>query len=341
MNRKIKLILTLILTTVCLFSGCSDTNDTNNADNTPVTREFFAMDTIIKLTAYGENAAAAVDEAVAEIQRLDILLSVGNPESQVYEINHGGSPVLSDDLKILLGRADWIYKNTGGAYDITVYPLMQLWGFTEDSQSVPSPREIEDVLGDCGADRLVLTDDHLDLGGCRGIDFGGIAKGYAGDQIMNIYMKHGITSGVISLGGNVQCYGSKPDGSPWRCGITDPHHPQDSTKLLGVVNVSGKAVVTSGDYERFFEENGKRYHHIMDPETGYPAESGLRSVTIISSDGTLADGLSTACFVMGKEGAMNFWKSNSSLFDMILLTDSGELIVTDGIKDKFETPSSH
>lgn len=293
------------------------------------------MDTYMSLTAYGEKAEEAVAAAIDEINRLDALLSVGDEGSLVYKLNHGETAADSQDIAYLTEKSKWIYDNTDGAYDITIYPLMQLWGFTGDKQAVPPEDQISETLAVCGFEKLSINNGipmPLDK---QGIDFGGIAKGYTSGRIMEIFREYDIDCGVVSLGGNVQCCGTKPDGSLWRCGITDPDSPDNLSSLSGVVSVRDKAVITSGGYERFFEENGKTYHHIMDPKTGYPADSGLKSVTIVSSDGTLADGLSTACFVMGKDRAVRLWRENPELFDMILITDSGEIYITSGISDSF------
>jgi thiamine biosynthesis lipoprotein len=164
------------------------------------------------------------------------------------------------------------------------------------------------------------------------IDFGGIAKGYTSSEIMDIFKECGIESGLVSLGGNVQTLGYKTDGSQWRVAVQNPDETED---YLGVLETHDKAVITSGGYERYFEEDGKTYHHIIDTETGFPAQNGLTSVTIVSSDGMLADGLSTSLFVMGLEKASEFWKEHSDEFDAILLTEDGELYVTEGISDEF------
>lgn len=317
-------------------SSSADTVSTQStASSEHVTREIFAMDTYMSLTAYGEKAEEAVAAAIDEINRLDVLLSVGDEGSIVYKLNHGESVADSEDIAYLTEKSEWIYENTNGAYDITIYPLMQLWGFTGDKQAVPSENDIKKTLTVCGFKKLDINSGIPQPQDGQGIDFGGIAKGYTSGRIMDIFREYDIDCGVVSLGGNVQCCGTKPDGSLWRCGITNPDNPNDISSLSGVVSVRDKAVVTSGGYERFFEENGKTYHHIMDPKTGYPAESGLKSVTIVSSDGTLADGLSTACIVIGKDIAVSLWRENPELFDMILITDSGEIFITSGIEDSF------
>jgi len=346
LHRRLCLLLVVICLTI--IAGCGDKTDHRTArkedstvsasDNTTEKREIFAMDTIMTISATGINAKEAVDEAVEEIQRLDALLSVGNDESEVSRLNQNGSGKLSEDVLYLAQRSLKLYDMTQGAFDITVYPLMELWGFTGDNPALPEAERIKEVLKLSGSDKLRLEGNDLTLGKNQGIDFGGIAKGYAGDRIMKIFEKRGIQSGVISLGGNVQCYHTKEDGSQWRCGVTDPEHPEDSSNLMGILSVADKAVITSGGYERFFQDNsGRIYHHIMDLKTGYPAESGLTSVTIVSSDGTLADGLSTSCFVLGEEKATQLWRDHQQEFDMVLMTTDGRLMVTEGIADSFSS----
>ena len=166
------------------------------------------------------------------------------------------------------------------------------------------------------------------------IDFGGIAKGYTSDQLAKIFAEYGIESGLINLGGNVDAYGSKTDGTAWRVAIQSPD--QDGN-YIGVLEATDKAVITSGGYERYFEEDGITYHHIIDPSTGYPADSGLKSVTIICDDGTLADGLSTSLFIMGEEKASQFWQGHSDEFDFVLMKDDGSLVISEGIEDCFTT----
>jgi thiamine biosynthesis lipoprotein len=149
---------------------------------------------------------------------------------------------------------------------------------------------------------------------------------------MDIFQEYEVTSGIVNLGGNVQLYGTKTDGSLWRVAVQDP---ADSEAYIGILSVSDKAVITSGGYERYFEEDGTTYHHIIDPTTGYPAENGLISVTIISADGTLADGLSTSIYIMGLDKAISFWESRRDEFDMVLMTDEREIYVTEGIAQQF------
>lgn len=213
---------------------------------------------------------------------------------------------------------------------------MDAWGFTTQNYRIPSDEELKGLLENVNASKIQYdkASKKVTLPAGVKIDFGGIAKGYTSSRIMDIYKKCGVTSGMVSLGGNVQLLGAKPDGSFWRVAVQSP---DDTNDYLGVLEAEDKAVITSGGYERYFEENGKIYHHIIDPATGYPAENGLKSVTIVSDDGTLADGLSTSLFIMGKDKACDFWKEHSDKFDMILMTDDNELYVSEGIADVFSS----
>ena len=299
-------------------------------------RDIFAMDTYMTVTAYGEHASEAVDKAETEIKRLDGMLSTGNENSEVYKLNQNGEAVVSDDTAYLYERSEKIYKQTKGVFDISIYPVMDAWGFTTENYRIPAEDELSALLKNVDASKIQYDKKtkKITLPKNVKIDFGGIAKGYTSSRIMQIYKKCGVTSGLVSLGGNVQLLGAKPDGSAWKVAVESP---DEDGNYLGILQAKDKAVITSGGYERYFEKNGKKYHHIIDPSTGYPAENGLTSVTIISDDGTLADGLSTSLFIMGKEKAEKFWKKYNDKFDVILLTDDEQLYVSEGIADDFQS----
>ncbi|MCI7099434.1 MAG: FAD:protein FMN transferase [Lachnospiraceae bacterium] len=307
-------------------------------------KEIFAMDTYMTLTGYGERSQEAVEAAAEEIVRLDEMLSVGNENSEIAQINRNGKGKISEDTEIMLEEAISLFETTRGAFDITVYPLMEAWGFTTQNYQVPDKTVLETVLKavDASAVQYDSQTGEVVLANGQGIDFGGIAKGYASGRVMQIFEEYGLMSGMVSLGGNVQCYSSKTDGTPWRAGISNPNAGEDGTDLLGVVSVTDKAVITSGGYERYFTDpkTGKTYHHIIDPATGYPAENGLTSVTIVSGNGMLADGLSTAVFIMGREKASDYWRQYGDEFDMILMADDGTVSVTEGLEDSFTTEFS-
>ena len=324
-----KWLLVALCLGAALLSGCGAEPPSASAD-------VFAMDTYMTVTTYGEQCEEALDAAVAEIERLDALLSVGTADSEISRINANGSGTLSADTQAMVEQALDIWCTTGGAFDITVYPIMQAWGFTTGNYKVPCKLALQALLQTAGSEKLTLNGSDLTLEEGQGIDLGGIAKGYTSDRLMEIFKEFNLSAGVVSLGGNVQCCGTKPDGSLWRCGIRDPNTPDDPNALLGVVTVADKAVITSGAYERnFTDENGQAYHHIIDPATGTPADSGLSSVTVVSADGTLADGLSTACYVMGLDKYIEYWRSYGENFDLILMTDENEVYVTAPIEDSF------
>ncbi len=306
-----------------------------SAQETKAEKNIFAMDTFMTLSAEGTKAQEAVDAASAEILRLDAMLSTGNENSMVYALNQAGTGPASEEMELLLKYSQELYEDTDGCFDITIYPVMDLWGFTSGEYHVPNEKELEQVQGLLGMDQVALDEDKDEISlGKEGmkIDFGGIAKGYASSRAMEIFEEYGVARGMVNLGGNVHTYKTKADGSNWRIGIRDPLHPDT---YLGIVGVADEAVITSGGYERYFEEDGKTYHHIMDPATCMPADSGLISVSIISGDGTLADGLSTSLFIMGKEKAEEYWRDHSDEFETILVEEDGTVSVTEGLADRF------
>lgn len=303
------------------------------------TEQLFAMDTVMTFTAYGKHSEEAVDAAIREVERLDALLSTGSTSSEITILNAaGGGQGLSDDTTELFQRGLEIYEDTDGAFDFTIYPLMQLWGFPTGEYHVPSAEELQEVLSLVEASKVELSEDGtngVSLGEGQQVDFGGIAKGYTSERVMEIYEECGVTSGMVSLGGNVQVLGEKPDGSPWRVGIQDPEGAQGET--LAVFEAADCAIVTSGGYERYFEEDGETYIHILDPKTGFPVKGDLASVSVISGDGTLADALSTALYIMGREKAVDYWRRHEGEFEMVLITFGGHICITEGISENFFT----
>lgn len=333
-----KRILSLLLALVLLgLTGCGTVRKSTNT--------VYAMDTVMSLTAYGDQAETALMDATSEIHRLDSLLSTALEGSEIDQINRNRDVIVSRETGLLLQRALEIAEMTDGAFDPTVYPLMKAWGFASENgeNNYRIPADVDSLLSlvDYQKVRLQEITEGDDAGSFRvtfpatepkGLDLGGIAKGYTSQKVLETIQTAGVDTAVISLGGNVGVMGTKPDGTPWIVGIRDPNG--DENDYLGTLSLLGQAqpqyVITSGGYERYFEQDGVRYHHILDPHTGYPADTGLCSVTVVSSDGTLADALSTALFVMGKDKAQDFWRQHSSEFDMILF-DGTALYATPGV----------
>lgn len=321
----------LFLLCIAMLTACQ-----NSDENKKVSKDIFAMDTYMTVTAYGKNAENGVNKAVDEINRLETVLSAEKQESDIYKLNETGSGTLSADTKNIVSKALEINKTTNGAFDISIYPLMVKWGFTTQKYNVPSKNEISKLLKDVDSSKIIFDEKsgNIKLKENMKIDLGGIAKGYTSNRVMQIFKECGVKSGLVSLGGNVQALGTKTDGTAWQIAI---ENPDKSSDYIGVVSVKDKAVITSGGYERYFEKNGKTYHHILDPETGYPAESGVKSVTIVSDDGTLADALSTSLFVMGKEKALDYWREHKNEFDTVLVEDNGDITITGGLEKIFKS----
>lgn len=292
-------------------------------------REILAMDTVMKLTIYGENAPQAGEAAVDRIQELEGLLSVTREDSEIYAANHTGSAQLSPDAAALLARALTLCRETGGALDVTIYPVVRAWGFTTGAYRVPDDGELTALLERVDYRQAALEGDRLTLPEGVELDLGAVAKGYTGDQLMALLAREGITSAIVELGGNVQALGAKPDGSPWRVALQAPEGG-----YAGVLEIVDKAVVTSGGYQRYFEQDGEIYWHIIDPAQGRPARSGLQSVTIVADEGTLCDGLSTALFVMGREEALDFWRTRDD-FECVLISEDNTVAVTEGLEESF------
>lgn len=270
----------------------------------------FSMDTQIIMTAYGNNAEKSLRLAEEEIKRIDEKFKISSIKKTIEEND--------EETKKLLHTAFEIGKKTDGAFDIRVAPVMRAWGFyseefSQKNYQVPQGEELNTAI--------------LKMQEGKDIDLGGIAKGYCADRVVRILKDSGVTSAVLSLGGNISVIGKKPDGTLWNVGIKSPFDEGIYAKIL----LEDTSAVTSGDYVRYFEKDGKRYHHIIDAKTGYPADSGLSSVTVISENSAVADALSTALFVMGKDKAIEYWKKDKA-FQMVLIDNTGRIYYTDGIK---------
>ena len=334
-SNAMKKCLCLAAASLLLLSGCTESK---NVENTQALKDVFAMDTYMNLKAYGKNSETALEIAVDEILHLEDLLSVTNEHSDISAINNSAGNVISvdNDTAEIIEKAIEIGDQTNGALDITVYPVLKEWGFTTDDHKIPDSETLDILLKNVDYHQIKLNGNRITVPESFQLDLGALAKGYTSDKVMEILRNNGINSAVVSLGGNVQTLGRKPDGSLWKVAVIDPFSP-DST--MGILQVEDKAVITSGNYERYFiGENGKRYHHIIDPSNGYPANNGLVSVTIIGRSGIMCDALSTALFVLGYEKAISYWRKNGD-FDMILVTDHNEIFITEDIAHTFENIS--
>ena len=299
----------------------------------PLERTFFAMDTVMTLRLYQGGDGSLLDRAEARVRELEAQWSVTEENSEICALNRGGRAELSPETAELLGAALDMCRRTDGALDISTYPVLRAWGFTTGEYSVPGGEAIAALLPLVDYGRVALEAGAAALPPGMEIDLGSVAKGYTGDALAALLKQGGADSALLDLGGNIQAVGSKPDGSPWRVAIRDPAGDGN----IGVVEVADQAVVTSGGYERYFEEDGVRYWHIIDPKTGAPARSGLASVTVVGESGLLCDGLSTALFVMGREGALEHWRQHRD-FEAVLVSEDGSVTITAGLEGRF-TPA--
>lgn len=320
-----KYFISAMLSALLFLTGCSAESSPE-----PVQGTFFAMDTMMDFTIYGESGL--IDQSESLIASLESLVSVTDTGSELYAINQTGSGTLTGKASSLMEQALEICRRTDGALDLSIYPIVRAWGFTTGSFQVPDEAEIQALLPlvDYRKIQYDAADGDVTLPVGMKIDLGSVAKGYAGQLVAQMLREHGVQSALLNLGGNVQTVGAKPDGSPWQIGIKDPQ----GEDAMMVLSVEDQAVVTSGGYERYFEQDGQTYWHIMDPSTGHPADSGLISVTIVGDEGVVCDGLSTALFVMGLEKAADLW-AQSGDFEAVFVTASGEVYITEGLRDRF------
>lgn len=343
---KIKPALTFLLSALLLLGGCSigavttpgtwPSTGPNGAQDETHSVQIFAMDTIMTMTAYGPNAQAALQEAEEYLYRLEKLVSVTDASSDLFALNHAAGQwvtVAPETLDLLTATLE-LSRQTEGTLDPTIYPVVLAWGFTTGTYQIPEQALLDNLLAHVDYTGIELDPDNSRVRLAQGqmLDFGSVAKGYAAQHIAQIFARHGIAHGLLDLGGNVQTIGTKPDTNLWRVGIQLPQ--PETQSYLGALAVADKAVVTSGGYQRFFVQDGTTYWHILDPRTGSPARSGLSSVTIVSDSGLLSDALSTTLFILGPDEGADFWRSRQD-FDMILVQDSGDVLITPGLADSF------
>ncbi len=320
-----KKVALLLISLAFLLISCG-----NNYKN----HSFFAMDTFISVDANtdDENILRELENLVYDDEKKFSRTFSG---SGIYEFNKScDGSLLSADTSELIGKAHGMYQNTDGAFSPYLGAITDLWDIKNVNPKVPSDEEINAALDNCDARDMVFSDTGLskqnpDLK----LDLGGIAKGESAKNCIEYLKSKGVKNAVISFGGSVACIGhSERSDTDWNIGIKNPF---ETSQIIGSINVTDCYIAVSGAYERSFTENGKRYHHIFDSKTGYPAESDIESTAVISKDGAISDGLSTALFVMGKDKALEFYRKGIYEFEAVLIMKDGTVIVTDGLSDKF------
>lgn len=299
----------------------------------------YAMNTVIEQKWYGESADTVYTGMETKTREIESVLSLHLSQSEIAAINEnaGVQPVeVSQRTFDLLQRAKELSEQSDGAFDITIAPVVELWGITSDHPHVPTDEELAQAMALMGPEDLVLDEEactaYLTRPGMA-IDLGGIAKGWTADQLREYARELGAERGYVSLGGNLMIIGERPDGDPFKFGLRDPQG--DASTYLGTVTLKdGYTMATTGGYERYFEEDGIRYHHVLDPRTGYPADSDLLSVAVISKDGTLADYLSTTLFVQGLEAAKA--AAGSEDYALVMVDQENNVWISGSLRGNFE-----
>ena len=335
-------IMIVCLLFVLPLGACS----VNNSDNNQVYEQsFIAMDTSMQLSAYGPNAKKAVDESIKKLNYIDDIASPTVKTSDVSKINNaaGKSYVkVSPEIIKMIVTSQKYSKISNGDWDITVGPLVNLWGIGTDKATKPSETQIKSKLPLVGYNKIKVNEKDssvmlMEPG--MAIDLGGIAKGFASDEVLKIYKKYNIQNGLINLGSSsIYALGKNVDGNSWSVGVKHPRS-DDSANYLGIIKITNEGISTSGDYQRYFIKDGKRYHHILSPSTGYPVDNGVMSVTVIvdgsvPSNGMLADILSLTVFELGPEKGVKFINSIANVSCEVTTTDF-KVYTSLKFKDKF------
>ncbi len=336
-NMKIGLILGVILLSSFLIFGCSE-----DEEYQLIQQSEFALGTYNQVTIYApseEIGQNIMEDVFARVDEIENLMSINIEESDISNLNdHAGqSSVIVDSETFHLLRLGKEYKElTEGTFNIGIGALIQLWDIGGDNQRVPEKSEIEALLGHTDLNQLTLNEETYEAkieDSKMVVDLGGIAKGYAVDEAVQVIKDHGIDHAIVDFGGDVYVLGGNPDGNDWRIGISTPEIGESG--VVGRLFSSNMSVVSSGDYERYFIENDELYHHIIDPSTGYPTDNNLASVTVVSDTALEGDVLSTAVFVMGLEEGLDFINGLEGV-EAVLITDAKEVYVTPGLSDLFE-----
>ena len=350
------ILCTALVCPMLLFTGCQNAADADTAaGKEPISISSIKLNTAVQVTIYDSQDKSLLDDCLALCDKYELIFSRTDEESELYKLNHriSDSAVsdqttetqptpyqingttntwhISEDLAALLSKGLSITRESDGAFDIAISPLTSLWDFTAEDPKVPDDTDIQNALPQCSSDGVTIDGQEINLPSDDiQFDVGAIAKGYIADRLKDFLVKKGVNSAIINLGGNVLCIGSKPDGTPFKVGIQKPFADRNETEA--VMDITGKSVVSSGIYERCFKQDGKLYHHILNPKTGYPYDNGLISVTIISDQSVDGDALSTTCFALGLADGLKFAEKKG--VQAVFITKDYELHYTDGFQDE-------
>lgn len=335
---KLKKLLILLLI-AALFIGCSsNSSPENSVTQDPISKTEFFMGTVVTITLYDSDDTSILDKAFKTIKEIEELVSINTSNTELDSVNNaaGKNPIqVSNTTFNIIEKGLEYSKLSNGAFDITVGPLVKLWSIGLPEAKLPTQEEIDNTIPLVDYTKLELDSSNRTVflkESNMVIDLGSIAKGYAADEVVNILKENGVKSAIIDLGGNIYAYGLKPLGSDWKIGIQDPFSTRGD--IIGILPVNNKTIVTSGIYERVYEENGVKYHHLLNPDTGYPFDNDIAGVSIITESSIDADALSTTVFSKGLFTGLDFVESLDSV-DAIFISKDKKVYVSSGLKDTF------
>jgi len=317
-----------ILVIVLFLIGFFIARNSSDEEVKTIKRTKILLGTVVEIQvrdADGQKAEDAITKAFAEVKRIDDLFTTYNEASPVWKINNSVDTIINIDSEIynLIILCDSITKLSNGSFDVSLDNLTKVWGFYTDDPQLPTKSEIDSALLNSGWQKITLLGDNKIIKKNNvGLNFGAIAKGYAVDKAINVLKKLGINEALINAGGEISVIGNN-----WIVGI---QHPRETNSIIKKIKLDGFTVATSGDYEQYFAVDGKRYHHILDPRTGYPS-TGLRSVTIINKENTITDALATAVFVMGKENGLKLIETLDGT-EAMLIDSEGKIFYSSGFE---------
>jgi len=325
-------VISLAIASITLLSGCGKNNDE------PISKTEILLDTPCEITIYDKVSASVLDKGFEKLKEIDTKMNANTETSEIAQINKNAGKAyvkVSDNTFYVIKEGKKYGEITKGKFDISIGPLVKLWGINTDHAKVPTDTELKEKLALVNYNDILLKEETKEVmlkNSGMELDLGGIAKGYAGDAVAEVLKENGVNHAVINLGGNIITVGSKPDSSKWRIGVQNPNSERGES--LGVVEVTDKAVVTSGVYERFFVKDGKKYHHIFDTATGFPVDNNLVSVSVIVDKSIDGDTYAKA-FCMGLEEGLAFIESQNGV-EAVFVTKDSKVYRTSGLKDNFK-----
>lgn len=342
LKKLINHSITLAFSAVIFLTGCS--SQSSSLESSPLSKQNFVLGTVARITLYDHQSDELLEQAFSKLSELENTLSINKTNTLIDKINEnsGIAPVeVDEETYSLIEKGIHYSELTSGAFDITVGPLVKLWNIGFADFKVPTATEIAETLPLLNYEFITLDPTnhsvYLEKKGMQ-LDLGGIGKGYAADEVASLLKENGVEHAIIDLGGNIFALGDKPGNKLWTIGVQDPFNPRG--KSLGTLQVANKSLVTSGIYERFnTAEDGTRYHHILNPSTGYPFENEISGVSIISDSSTDGDALSTSTFALGVKEGLAFIESLDGI-DAIFVTTDKKVYLTSGVKEQFKLTNS-